>query len=112
MPSSTFLSSPDALSPDAHALSSGIRRISLDDDVFAIHSSLLDESDDSAHDDSVQQQHADEEEVDICLNIGKSSHKLEEEKGLHAEEPLLKANGNRFVLFPIQDSEVCTVKSS
>lgn len=38
--------------------------------------------------------------------IGKTDHKLAEERGELAEEPLLKANPHRFVLFPIQDDEV------
>ena len=40
--------------------------------------------------------------------IQKSEHKLAEELGHHAPEPLLVENPRRFVLFPIQDSEVCT----
>ena len=35
-----------------------------------------------------------------------SKHKLDELAGRHAEEPLLKENPGRFVLFPIQDNEV------
>ena len=35
-----------------------------------------------------------------------SEHKLAEIRGDHAEEPLLKENPNRFVLFPIEDNEV------
>lgn len=38
--------------------------------------------------------------------IGKTDHKLAEERGELAEEPLLKENPHRFVLFPIQDDEV------
>ena len=41
--------------------------------------------------------------------IVKTAHKLREESGEFAEEPLLKANPHRFVLFPIQDNEVCTI---
>ena len=36
----------------------------------------------------------------------KTEHKLKEEQGLMAEEPLLKANPHRFVIFPIQDNDV------
>jgi len=35
-----------------------------------------------------------------------SRHKLAEMEGGHAEEPLLKKNPGRFVLFPIKDAEV------
>jgi len=38
-----------------------------------------------------------------------SEHKLAEIRGDHAEEPLLKDNPNRFVLFPIEDNEVSIV---
>lgn len=37
-----------------------------------------------------------------------SKHKLDELAGRHLEEPLLKENPGRFVLFPIQDNEVST----
>jgi hypothetical protein len=39
-------------------------------------------------------------------SIGKTEHKLAEERGELADEPLLKENPHRFVLFPIQDDEV------
>ena len=35
-----------------------------------------------------------------------SDHKRAELEGRHAEEPLLRENPNRFVLFPIQDPEI------
>lgn len=35
-----------------------------------------------------------------------SEHKLDELAGRHVEEPLLKENPQRFVLFPIEDNEV------
>jgi hypothetical protein len=35
-----------------------------------------------------------------------SKHKLDELAGRHLEEPLLKENPGRFVLFPIQDNDV------
>jgi len=35
-----------------------------------------------------------------------SEHKLEELAGRHMEEPLLKENPHRYVLFPIQDAEI------
>jgi hypothetical protein len=35
-----------------------------------------------------------------------SVHKIAELEGRHAEEPLLRENPNRFVLFPIQDADV------
>jgi hypothetical protein len=38
--------------------------------------------------------------------IQKTEHKLKEERGELAEEPLLKENPHRFVIFPIQDNDV------
>jgi hypothetical protein len=38
-----------------------------------------------------------------------SEHKLAELAGRHAEEPLLKENPHRYVLFPIQDADVSEV---
>ena len=35
-----------------------------------------------------------------------SEHKLAELAGLHAEEPLLKENPHRYVLFPIEEPDV------
>lgn len=46
---------------------------------------------------------SEEEQVE---SIGKTEQKILEDKGLLAEEPLLKDNPHRFVLFPIQDNEV------
>jgi hypothetical protein len=40
------------------------------------------------------------------LRALKTDHKRAEEAGLHQDEPLLKENPHRFVLFPIQDNEV------
>ena len=42
--------------------------------------------------------------------ISKTAHKLAEERGEHADEPLLIESKRRFVLFPIQDSEVSTAR--
>lgn len=38
--------------------------------------------------------------------VEKTQHKVDENEGRHAVEPLLKENPNRFVLFPIQDNDV------
>jgi len=43
---------------------------------------------------------------DAVKSIVITEHKRAELEGHHAEEPLLKENPNRFVLFPIQDTEV------
>jgi hypothetical protein len=43
------------------------------------------------------------------LIIAPSEHKIAENEGRHAVEPLLKDNPNRFVLFPIQDNDVSLV---
>jgi ribonucleoside-diphosphate reductase subunit M2 len=48
----------------------------------------------------------DEEDVVSVESIVKTAHKLAEERGFEHEEPLLKENPKRFVLFPIQDDEV------
>ena len=45
-------------------------------------------------------------EDEAIQNIGKTDHKILEERGFPEEEPLLKENPQRFVLFPIQDNEV------
>lgn len=55
---------------------------------------------------------AEEEEDDVEAEhlkitiVAKTEHKLAEERGDLTEEPLLKENPRRFVLFPIQDDEV------
>jgi hypothetical protein len=41
----------------------------------------------------------------------KSDHKLLEEEGMFEDEPLLKENPHRFVIFPIQDNDV-SIRSS
>lgn len=40
------------------------------------------------------------------LSLQKTEHKLAEEAGHHNDEPLLKENPHRFVLFPIQDNDI------
>merc|ERR1711935_1072963 len=39
-------------------------------------------------------------------NVTVSEHKRDELAGRHAEEPLLKENPHRYVLFPIQDADI------
>ena len=46
-------------------------------------------------------------EDEEILGITKTAHKQAEESGVLAPEPLLTENPKRFVLFPIQDDEVC-----
>ena len=48
----------------------------------------------------------DEHTTSIQRTAAVSDHKKAELAGQHAEEPLLKENPGRFVLFPIQDAEV------
>jgi len=43
---------------------------------------------------------------DAVNSIVITEHKRAELEGRHTEEPLLKENPNRFVLFPIQDAEI------
>jgi ribonucleoside-diphosphate reductase subunit M2 len=50
-------------------------------------------------------EHEDEEADDIQL-VSKSDHKLLEDSGFPVEEPLLKENPHRFVLFPIQHDDI------
>ena len=45
-------------------------------------------------------------EANANKQVQVSKHKLDELAGRHAEEPLLKENPGRFVLFPIQDNDV------
>mgnify|MGYP005850250403 CR=1 FL=1 len=62
-------------------------------------------TDDSSHSDNTSE--VDEFDASTVIKrIGKSDHKIAEEQGLHAEEPLLKENPHRFVLFPIEDNEI------
>mmetsp|Transcript_122506 Transcript_122506/g.352025 ORF Transcript_122506/g.352025 Transcript_122506/m.352025 type:complete len:396 (-) Transcript_122506:144-1331(-) len=56
----------------------------------------------SASDDEASQGSTD----GVTMLIRKTEHKILEEKGLLDDEPLLKPNPYRFVLFPIQDSEL------
>jgi hypothetical protein len=46
------------------------------------------------------------EELTLSTTVHKSDHKLAEERGEFADEPLLKESKHRFVLFPIQDNDV------
>jgi hypothetical protein len=62
------------------------------------------ESSNSSDEASFSSHHVSLEE-DI-IQISKTDHKRAEENGDHVEEPLLKENPHRFVLFPIQDNEV------
>ena len=48
----------------------------------------------------------DEQSSDVGKIAPVLEHKIAEMRGLHAEEPLLRENPNRFVLFPIQDNDV------
>jgi len=41
-----------------------------------------------------------------CVTVTVSEHKRAELAGQHAEEPLLKENPHRYVLFPIQDADI------
>ena len=56
----------------------------------------------SASDDEASQGSTD----GVTMLLRKTEHKLLEEQGLMDDEPLLKPNPYRFVLFPIQDSDV------
>ena len=46
---------------------------------------------------------------DVQMLVQKTEHKLKEERGELSEEPLLKENPHRFVIFPIQDNDVSIV---
>ena len=43
--------------------------------------------------------------------LSKTEHKIMEEKGYMDDEPLLKENPHRFVIFPIQDNDVSRADS-
>jgi hypothetical protein len=47
----------------------------------------------------------------IANKVCKTQHRLAQDNGELAEEPLLKENPHRFVLFPIQDNEVSSTPS-
>lgn len=60
----------------------------------------------SASDDEASHEEEQDDHVNPMLLIKKTDHKLQEEQGMMADEPLLKVNPYRFVLFPIQDNDV------
>lgn len=60
----------------------------------------IDSSDESSHDSFV---HA---IPSSKPRFQKTESKIREEQGLMADEPLLKENPHRFVIFPIQDNDV------
>ena len=43
---------------------------------------------------------------EVAPVLEKTEHKIKEEQGLLEDEPLLKSNPHRFVIFPIQDNDV------
>jgi hypothetical protein len=57
---------------------------------------------------SEEEEELDLTEESVIAKIVKTEHKLFEESDAF-EEPLLKENPHRFVLFPIQDNDVSTV---
>jgi hypothetical protein len=57
----------------------------------------------SASDDEASQEG---DSSNVLMLAKKTAHKLMEEQGMMADEPLLKENPYRFVLFPIQDNDV------
>lgn len=72
-------------------------------DVFITRSDndgAVDSSDESSQDSSV---HA---VSPATPRFQKTKSKIMEEQGLMADEPLLKENPHRFVIFPIQDNDV------
>lgn len=46
--------------------------------------------------------------TNAAVVVPKTDHKVAEENGTLLPEPLLTENPHRFVIFPIQDNEVCT----
>ena len=64
-------------------------------------------SDDSSHTGSTGSDLDEFDASTMIKRIGKSDHKIAEEMGFPVQEPLLKENPHRFVLFPIEDNEVC-----
>lgn len=62
-------------------------------------------SDDSSHTGSTGSEVDEFDASTVIKRIGKSDHKIAEEQGFPVQEPLLKENPHRFVLFPIADNE-------
>ena len=62
-----------------------------------------------SHEDSSQEGEA-EGPSSIIQLVKKTDHKLLEEQGHFDDEPLLKENPQRFVIFPIQDNDVSKVE--
>ena len=58
------------------------------------------------NDDSFDSSAADENVVITAPTLKKTEHKILEEQGAFKEEPLLKENPHRFVIFPIEDNDV------
>lgn len=58
------------------------------------------------HEDSSQEEEAETPPSSVIQVYQKTDHKLLEEQGKFADEPLLKENPQRFVIFPIQDNDV------
>ena len=64
--------------------------------------SSVDDVESSFEDEASQ---GDEASTTVVKLLSKTEHKLKEEQGL-VDEPLLKENPHRFVIFPIQDNDV------
>jgi hypothetical protein len=68
-------------------------------------------SDDSSHLGSTGSEIDEFDASTLIKQIAKSDHKIAEE-GFLVQEPLLKENPHRFVLFPIEDNEVSQLMHS
>ena len=92
------LSSVDTLTKDAEGTAGTQTMISPSKSAASGGASIYSSSDDeeASHDDGIGAQ----------MLVKKTDHKLKEEQGMLSDEPLLKENPYRFVLFPIQDNDV------
>jgi hypothetical protein len=64
-----------------------------------------------SHEDSSQEGET-EAPSSVVQVFKKTDHKLLEEEGKFDDEPLLKENPQRFVIFPIQDNDVSKVEGA
>lgn len=94
---------------DAKTVETPPRRNMVPSTTVAISPDHTDCSDKSLSDDSTHSGNNDYDEFDastLVKCIGKSDHKIAEERGFPVAEPLLTENPHRFVLFPIEDNEI------
>ncbi|GAX23995.1 ribonucleoside-diphosphate reductase subunit M2 [Fistulifera solaris] len=101
MPSFDVIASPSKSGPLLSSVEDAqmkLAQLSLQPTATIVSASSTDDDDDDVSVESTSSH--------FSQRIGKTEHKLAEERGELADEPLLKENPHRFVLFPIQDDEI------